>query len=478
MTPIRIRLVALATLTLLASACGEDPTGPVPVAVLEFSVDSSAGPLIRVANVKLDRPAAIEITYGASDTPVLTMPANSQSTAHRVVLPRLHAARDYDLQVTVLGDATPILRAKFGTDPLPPELARIQLAVNGQPSLPVSLIEIAAADSAQDFTGLLIVEQGRIVGYVRVARALFGMTRRVNGDLVLLHDDLGLVAHRLDGSIGHRLPAAVVGVTAYGRIHHDVTATPSNTLLFIADDRQMVDTVLVTGESLWEWNPETGTVVKRWSAFDHLDFRTERGREGNRSVVNNWLHGNGIQYGPRGNVIMSLRNISQVISIAPGFGSVEWKLGGANPTLALPDADRFFGQHYVSEPTPNRLLVYDNGFARPGCTNPPAGCYSRAVEYSIDPVARTATQVWEYRPAPDIYAALVGSARRLPNGNTLVLFGMRTPDEGSTGPLTAVEVDNAGAVQWRITVTGPRRLYRVTNAGSLLGERPGVLAAP
>jgi len=151
--------------------------------------------------------------------------------------------------------------------------------------------------------------------------------------------------------------------------------------------------------------------------------------------------------GARGNVVMSLRNINQVISIASDFKSVEWRIGGDNPTLTVPDGDRFFGQHYVSEPQLNRLVVYDNGFERPGCVAPPAApCYTRTIEYSIDPVAKTATKVWEYRHSPDIYAALVGSARRLSNGNTVVLFGMSVQSE-SSGPITAVEVDAAGAVR-------------------------------
>lgn len=322
-----------------------------------------------------------------------------------------------------------------------------------------------------------MVEQGKIVGYIEVENSLFGMTRRANGHIVVLHSEQGLLSYRPDGTLAHSLAQAPLGVF-HRRIHHDALATPSNTILFIANDTLTVDGTHVIGEGLWEWTPETGAVVKRWSAFDHLNWRTERGREGGRSIPGNWLHGNGIQFGPRGNVLMSLRNISQVISIAPGFGSVEWKLGGANPTLALPDADRFFGQHYVTEPVLNRVVVYDNGFARPGCSlGNSAGCYTRVAEYRVNPEAGTATLVKEYRHSPDIYASLVGSALRLSNGNTSVLFGMKNGDSGSAGPTdrTAVEVDDAGAVRWRLSVVSanPTRLYRLTPVSTLLGEQPG-----
>lgn len=475
------RLSAILALAVLVNSC-DDPAAPLPSGVVSVTVDSSAGPLIRVANITLERAAALEVTYGAPGTPILRLTVDSATASYKVVLPRLHASKEYRLQVGIPSEAG-VHESKFGTAALPPELAKIKLEVKGTPTQPVSLIEIAGAPTGE-FVGLLVIEQGAIVGSIPVASSLFGMTRRANGQIVVLHSGNGLLVYRLDGKLAHQLPQASTA-TAYGRIHHDVTATPSNSLLFIADDTLTIDGVRVTGEALWEWSPEAGTVAKRWSAFNHLDWRTERGREGNRSVVGNWLHGNGIQYGPRGNVVMSLRNISQVISIAPDFQSLEWKIGGANPTIALTDANRFFGQHYVSEPTSNRLLVFDNGFDRPGCSgdalkpdNPL--CYSRAVEYSIDVASKTATQVWEYRDTPRNFAALVGSARRLSNGNTVLLFGMSsTAVEGtslSTGPLTAAEVDQLGVVRWRLTVIRdfptdtPSRLYRLTTYPTLLGE--------
>jgi hypothetical protein len=476
---IQHRLGILPALVLLAVACADDPVAPLPSGIVSVSIDSSAGPIIRTATVTLERAAAVEVTYGAPGTPVLRITADSQSSVYRITLPRLRAGLKYRLQAAIPGEAG-VHEAGFGTAALPADLARIKLETTGTPSLSVALIEVAGAPQGE-FTGLLIVEQGEIVGAIPVSLSLFGMTRRANGDIVVLSSESGLLSYRLDGSAAHQLPQTSAA-TAYGRIHHDLIATPSNTILFIAADTSRVDGVLVTGEALWEWNPEAGTVVKRWTAFDHLDWRTERGRESTRSSAGNWLHGNGIQYGPRGNVVMSLRNINQVISIAPDFGSVEWKLGGQNGTLALPDGDRFFGQHYVSEPQLNRLLVYDNGFERPGCVQwPNPGCYTRAVEYAIDPVARTATEVWEYRHSPDLYAALVGSARRLTNGNTVVLFGMSQQNQ-SGGPITAVEVNSAGTVVWRLSVpnTGvptpepgpPSRLYRLTSITTLLGEVP------
>ncbi|MGK2935970.1 MAG: aryl-sulfate sulfotransferase [Gemmatimonadaceae bacterium] len=465
MTVIRYGLCSFSALVVFLSAC-DDPLEPAGRGhIVSAAIDSAGGPILRTITVELDVAAPIEVSYAAEGTPILTVSADSSALLHTLLLPRLRANREYSAEVVIPDHESSVLRTAFGTGALPPALAAVQLEETGDPTRPVALIEIAGGNP---FHGLLAVEDGEIVGYMEMAGPLFGSTRRSNGEIVLLDNELGLVSRRWDGSVAHTLPQLSSNpAAAYGRIHHDVTATPQNTLLFIANEQQAVGGETVVGEALWEWNPATGSVVKRWSAFDHLTWHGPAGR----STLGNWLHGNGISYGPRGNVLMSLRNINQIISIAPDFSRVEWKMGGIDGSLAVSDADRFYGQHYVSEPALNRVLVYDNGFQRPG------GAFTRAIEYELDLTAGTAKAVWQYRHTPEIFAALVGSVIRLPNGNAVVLFGMKAGEPAgaeSTGPLTAVEV-NQGAVVWRLTVRDGAltRLYRLTSVASLVGERPG-----
>jgi hypothetical protein len=451
----------LAALVLAGAAC-DSPSGPGGrSAVIAVTVDTVVNPMVRAVTLTLKEPGPAQVTWGAAGTPVLTLTADSVSSVHRFLLPRLRAGRDYLLQGSVPGETATPLQVRFTTGALPPELAAIEINLTGTPTLPVALIEIAGSTQ---FQGLLMVEEGEVVGFLPMVGSLFGARRRANGEIVLLDAAQGLVCYRIDGTVAHQLPQADVG-TPYGRIHHDVVATPDDRLLFIANETQLVGLDTVVGEALWEWTPETNAVVKKWSAFDFLDWTTLRG---SRSVPGNWLHGNGLSFGPRGNVLMSLRNADQVISIAPDFGRLEWALGGTTGTLAVADSNRFWGQHYVSEPTEGRVLVFDNGFERP------EGAYTRAIEYAIDASAGTATRVWQYRHEPDIYAALVGSARRQPGGNTVVLFGMLAGQIASSGPITAVEVRPDGALVWRLTF-GPEltRLYRLTPVASVVGEQPG-----
>ena len=126
--------------------------------------------------------------------------------------------------------------------------------------------------------------------------------------------------------------------------------------------------------------------------------------------------------GPRGNVVVSFNFLNQIVSIAAGFGSFEWRLGGPNATIEVADEYRFSGQHTAAEIGEGRVLMFDNGFER-------AEDYSRALEVELN--GALARKIWEFRPPDDNWSRAISSARRLPNGHTFVTFGM---SQGLLGP--------------------------------------------
>jgi hypothetical protein len=302
------------------------------------------------------------------------------------------------------------------------------------------------------FRGFVAVDgAGRPVWYFRTVGSPFSFTRRGNGNFVLLDSERGLVEVSPSGSV---VRALAQEARPGRRMHHDVTATPSGTVLFLAEERRIMDAQEVTGEAVWEWFPESGTVHRRWSAFDHLDWALDRGE---RSVPEDWLHANSIRLGAAGNLLMSLHFLNQVISIVPdqeGFGSIEWRLGGVRATL--PVDEPFSGQHTAQEVGPDRVLLFDNGYERQ------EERYSRAVEYGIE--GARAVVAWQWRPPRDNWARVISGARRLPNGNTLVGFGTPADAElGSTGPIEVYEVDPDGGIVWHLLVEGEvSSMYRAT----------------
>jgi hypothetical protein len=335
---------------------------------------------------------------------------------------------------------------------LPADLAAVTFAAQGTPSAPYTMLELRQTGG---FLGFVAVDAaGRPVWFFRTVGSSSGWTRRQNGNFVFLDGERGLVEVTRSGTVVHTLAQEA---SPGRRLHHDVTVTPRNTLLVLAEDWQSWQGQPLKGEALWEWDPEAGTTTRRWTSFSQLDPASDWGA---RSVRGDWLHANAVSYGPRGNVLVSLHYLDQVISLAPDLARIEWRLGGARGDVAVTDA--FSGQHTAQEVGPGRVLLFDNGYDRTTTR------YSRAVEYAL--AGGSGTKVWEWRPPVDNWARVISSARRLPNGNTLVGFGTThdTPAPGATGPIEVYEVTAAGKVVWHLVVGGAvGSMYRATPLQSL-----------
>jgi hypothetical protein len=171
---------------------------------------------------------------------------------------------------------------------------------------------------------------------------------------------------------------------------------------------------------------------------------------GPRSVPDDWLHANSVSFGPRGNIVVSLHFLDQVLSLAPDFGSIEWRLGGPGSSFAIAPGQATSGQHSAFEIATNRVLMFDNGFARADGSK-----HSRAIEFALDATARTLAIAWEYRPSPDIWAPIISSVRRLANGHSVITFGTPPGQLGATGPVVLHEVSPAGERQWSLVVSLP-----------------------
>lgn len=201
------------------------------------------------------------------------------------------------------------------------------------------------------------------------------------------------------------------------------------------------------GTTIRRWDPSAGTDKVVWDPFNFLDPLTERTDAANsdpaansnmRSVVpcagaslqiEEWMHANSLPVAPTGVILMSVRHLDTVIAISPQFDRISWRIGPLREQLCLPNpSDRFYHEHYVRMLENGNLIMFDNGDGR---TAAEGGQYSRALELALDWGSMTAAKVWEYRHQVDSssgapvykYADKVGTAQRLENGNTLVLFG-------------------------------------------------------
>ena len=434
---------ALTSALLLLPGCGGGD--PVP-AIVAMTVDDH-GPIFKRLQVTLSEPGEVDVEYGAAGGERMRVTSVPPTTQHALVLARLRERQTYTFRVrarAAAGAGESAAEGSFATGDLPDDVRAIGFEPSGVASAPLFFLSMRST-----FTGGLIVDaQGRVVWYGRTPNAPLGAARRANGHWVLLFGGgarAGLIEFSALGEVVHRLDASALPLGQ--RIHHGVTATPQDTLLFLAFDPRDVDGQTRNGEALWEWNPSTGALDKRWSAFDFMDPRVESGA---RSVPDDWLHANSVSIGPRGNIVVSLHYLDQVISLTSDFSAIEWRLGGARSTFAVDPVQASSGQHSASEVTTNRVLMFDNGVARADGSK-----FSRAIELALDPSSGGVLTAWEYRPDPPIWAPIFGSVRRLPNGHSVVAFGAAPGQFGATGPVVLYEVSSSGQLLWSLLLSLP-----------------------
>ena len=271
--------------------------------------------------------------------------------------------------------------------------------------------------------------------------------------------------------------------------HHDWRRLPNGNTLILANwlhhvpgftQPQLLDDVI------YEINP-SGAIVWKWIASDHVDefgFTPAELNLVRNAGTADYLHVNNLAVlGPNrwfaagdkrfdpDNILIDSRNANFTIIIDKKTGNVVWSLGPDYPAVAQGKArqiprpvDQISGQHDVhlipeGLPGAGNLLVFDNQ-GEGGYPPVPLSVTGGSRVLEINPDKKEI--VWEYdgessgRPGWTFLSSFISSARRLPNGNTLI-------DEGYDGRL--FQVTPKGEIVWE---------YVSPYFGSLYGNVPGV----
>lgn len=455
-------VVSLCSVSLFA-ACDDDPSRPgptTPPAIESVVVVDSADGVFRSLDVQLEHDGAVEIFYApVSGGRTFRVRTTEAADRHDVLMPRLQAGTEYEYAVRSFnGDqfSDSFERGTFVTGSLPAQLMTLDYTVSGESTFPLLMVPIR---NVEGWSGQVAIEteDGAIVWYAEApGGTLVAAPVPGTNDIVFITNGFpgdagpnGIMRVAPDGSVVAFLQQSGA---AFGQIHHDMTPVDDERVYFIAYDTRTVRDTVVNGEAVWEWNARTGAVTKRWSSWDFIDWDTERDPA---AAPSGWLHANSIAVGSRGNVILSFRTLSQVISIAPDFQSLEWRMGGPGATVGLSADDRFINQHSASETADGRVLLFDN---RGGG---PSNDRSRSLELEID--GDTAYAVYSHEPDPPISALLRGGAYRLPSGNTLSIF--------TAFELGIHETNPAEEVVWSLTGEPTLALqFRASPRMSIAGE--------
>lgn len=454
----------------MLAACDADPTSPGAPAFVSIEEPTPGVTVARNLTVELDRAGSVTVSYAAPGQPSLLLESVGPATEHAFDLVRLRSATTYEVEVTAVGtDGSdgPARDFTFTTDPLPAQLAALDFDVSGTPTHPLTILEITSPEL--DGTPVIVDEDGEIVWYREgSADLLHGMAPLPDGRGFAINTSEEVVivgpGQLVEAELTEGQAAARTGLGTFN-IHHDVISAGGTELLLLVHDTGTVSDTVWTGEAIWRWDWDSDALTKLWSSFDHWSPVDHRG---DRTESWDWLHANALRFGPRGNLLISNFWTHEVASISSDFASIEWVLGGPQSTFAVADGAMDAGQHTAIEVETDRVLLFDNGLDRPGGAQ-----FSRAIEVELDRVAEAAEVVWEFRPDPDIFAPIVGSTERLPNGNTFVAFGTSQGFSGlpATGPIVVYEVDPAGQVVWQLEIEGAALLYRATPLAAIGTER-------
>jgi len=174
-----------------------------------------------------------------------------------------------------------------------------------------------------------------------------------------------------------------------------------------------------------------GHVILEWRSWDHLPFGFWEGDNFIREGLWDIFHPNAIEEAKDGNILLSMRRMSQIAKIDRDTGEVLWRLGGKGSNFRIVNDERgqFYGQHDVREVKKNRISMFDNGLHSETGT-------SRGVEYDLifdsDGHPFEARLVYSYDTATRVYAH--GSYRRMPNGNGVYCLGLEGTKWQLRGP--------------------------------------------
>jgi len=225
---------------------------------------------------------------------------------------------------------------------------------------------------------------------------------------------------------------------------HDFVLLPNGHALILAQEGRFIDmrkiveggswTAWVIGSAIQELD-RNKNVVFQWRSLDYIPV-TDATHENLKALQIDYIHSNALDVDTDGNILLCSRHLDEVTKIDRETGKIIWRLGGkGNQFTFTNDPIGFSHQHSARRTPAGTILLFDNG-------NFHAPRLSRAVEYAIDDSAKTATLVWEYRHAPDVYAPAMASVQRLENGNTLIGWGA-----ASSPAVTEVRPDGSVALE-------------------------------
>jgi len=321
-------------------------------------------------------------------------------------------------------DRTPLKH--LSTDSLPAGFPKLYTQLDGTPA-PGYIFAANVKFQGPDTTYLLITDNlGNPVACQRMSALCFDFKLQPNG-LLTYYDATKEGFYALDA--GFAVVDSFFCGNGYTADLHELRLTSDGHAWLFSYDPEAVDMSKVVPGG-FQWATVTGLIIQeldsnknvvfQWRSWDHFQI-TDATHENLTAQEVDYVHGNALDFDADGNLILSCRHMDEITKIDRATGNLLWRWGGKhNQFTFVNDTLGFSHQHAIRRIPNGDFTMFDNG-------NYHTPQFSRALEYQLDEQNHAATLVWQYVRNPAVYGEAMGYVQRLPDGNTLVSWGLATP---------------------------------------------------
>ena len=315
---------------------------------------------------------------------------------------------------------------KIDSENLPPDIPYLTVNQSINPSssgyLFLSTIEGLASRNLGNYN--MIVDNSGNPAYYNKVGIQWGIDFKIQPNGTLSYFDFNTDQYYILNTAFRIIDSVQCG-NGYITDDHELRVYPDGNMFILGDDYETVNMSqivpggsqdpTVEGSILQELD-KNKNVIFQWRSWDHYKI-TDATHENLTAPNIDYVHANAIEIDTDGNILLSARHLDEITKINSQTGNIIWRWGGINNQFTfVNDTLRFSHQHAIRFLPNHNIIFFDNG----NFHTPP---FSRAVEYKIDEINKTADLVWQFRNNPDIFGSALGYVQRYGNGNTLICWG-------------------------------------------------------
>lgn len=234
------------------------------------------------------------------------------------------------------------------------------------------------------------------------------------------------------------------------------------------------------GELIWQWDPRI------YFPFNYTRHTSLGLNETFRGGAD-WMHSNSFVWDKSNEMIYLLvRNQDTILKINYTSKEVIWDAGrGGDFTLINKAGEEvytlFAHPHSLERIDTSRFILYDNDLYNK--SNPStmtlenSSGHSRHLEFEIDEENHIMREIWSWIPNNDTYflPESGGDSDRLPDGNTLGIFGNKGLILNLRNPPIVTEVTKEGKIAWEMYIPGKNNAYYWVHRVERFYEKPIVI---